>query len=556
MNDLLTNVVKPLNCQADDMAVEWEAWKGEIEMIFDVKDVTIEDKKKKLLLLLGGRDFQKICANLPEHDPDESYTALIARLDSFFSLRRSKRYERHVFRKIKQRENERFDQFVMRLRIQAAKCEWTLMQVNDNIVDQVVEGCISEKLRLKIMEKDLDLEELTVAANTLEALKEQNSLFNKETKSEASVNWVPPPKRWDPASICSKCGWRGHIAGSDTCPAKDRTCRNCNQPGHFRKCCPRTLKRKAEQENFSPYNKRHKWEQPKKQGSNIHQVDERDEAEEDDEEPKYAFHLGAMDKVPCVIGGVRLDLIVDSGASVNTIGQADWECLKKGNVKVIRQTKGSNKKLTAYGSDQPLTILGVFQALVKVGHSESIEEFYVIENGKHSLMGNKLAKSSGILRIDLSINQVKKEEPGKFPKLKGICVKLNINEDVTPVFQPYRRIPEALETKVSEKLAELERKGIIERVIGHAKWASPLVVVPKANGDIRLCVDMRRANKAIVVENFPFPTLEDLTVSVDPPRNEELLWLSKIDIKDAYFGVNLDKESRYITTFITKGTEN
>jgi hypothetical protein len=35
----------------------------------------------------------------------------------------------------------------------------------------------------------------------------------------------------------------------------------------------------------------------------------------------------------------------------------------------------------------------------------------------------------------------------------------------------------------------LERRGIIEKVKGPAKWASPLVVVPKPNGDIRLCTD-------------------------------------------------------------------
>ena len=38
---------------------------------------------------------------------------------------------------------------------------------------------------------------------------------------------------------------------------------------------------------------------------------------------------------------------------------------------------------------------------------------------------------------------------------------------------------------------------IIEPVEGPTPWVSPVVVVPKQNDEIRLCVDMRRANEAI-----------------------------------------------------------
>ncbi len=52
-----------------------------------------------------------------------------------------------------------------------------------------------------------------------------------------------------------------------------------------------------------------------------------------------------------------------------------------------------------------------------------------------------------------------------------------------------------------EKLDELEAQGIIEKVKGPARWANHLVVIPKPNGEIRLCT----ANEAIVREKFLSP---------------------------------------------------
>ena len=50
----------------------------------------------------------------------------------------------------------------------------------------------------------------------------------------------------------------------------------------------------------------------------------------------------------------------------------------------------------------------------------------------------------------------------------------------------------------NRQLDELLKEDIIEEVpSGPTEWVSPLVVVLKPDGDIRVCVDMRRANEAI-----------------------------------------------------------
>ena len=47
---------------------------------------------------------------------------------------------------------------------------------------------------------------------------------------------------------------------------------------------------------------------------------------------------------------------------------------------------------------------------------------------------------------------------------------------------------------MEKKLKELQDLDIVEDVEGTTPWVSPLVAVPKSNGDVGVCFDMRRAN--------------------------------------------------------------
>jgi hypothetical protein len=131
-------------------------------------------------------------------------------------------------------------------------------------------------------------------------------------------------------------------------------------------------------------------------------------------------------------------------------------------------------------------------------------------------------------------------------KLKNFQLKLHIDEDVVPVAQSVRRIPYSVRKKVEDKISELENLDIIEKVAGPTPWVSPIVVVPKRSGDIRLCVDMRIANSAIMRERHPIPTVEEVLSEMNGAKV-----FSKIDLKWGYHQIELDEQSRYITTFAT-----
>lgn len=64
--------------------------------------------------------------------------------------------------------------------------------------------------------------------------------------------------------------------------------------------------------------------------------------------------------------------------------------------------------------------------------------------------------------------------------------------DDAPVSQPYRRLPPTQYGEVREHITKLLKKGVIKE--SNSAYASPIVLVRKTDGSLRLCVDYRRLN--------------------------------------------------------------
>ena len=69
---------------------------------------------------------------------------------------------------------------------------------------------------------------------------------------------------------------------------------------------------------------------------------------------------------------------------------------------------------------------------------------------------------------------------------KRFVHKVKVDSKVSPVSQKLRRLPFEAREKVSAKLIELEKQGVIEK-IDSAEWVSPIVVAWKKSGDVRIC---------------------------------------------------------------------
>lgn len=98
---------------------------------------------------------------------------------------------------------------------------------------------------------------------------------------------------------------------------------------------------------------------------------------------------------------------------------------------------------------------------------------------------------------------------------------------------------------VKEKIAELEKKGIIQKESKPTAWISSMVVVSKP-GKIRICLDPRDLNKAIQRPKYQMPTLEEIL-----PRLSKAKVFSTLNAKDGFNRIGLDEESSKKTTFWT-----
>ena len=54
----------------------------------------------------------------------------------------------------------------------------------------------------------------------------------------------------------------------------------------------------------------------------------------------------------------------------------------------------------------------------------------------------------------------------------------------------------------------MEAFGVISKIYEPTDWCSEMVVVPEANGDIRICVDLTKLNGSVCREHHVMPSVE------------------------------------------------
>lgn len=351
----------------------------------------------------------------------------LAKLNEFFEPKKNSTYERHMFRALKQEKGEKIGIFAMRLRVQAEKCEFG-ESLEENIKDQIIEKCLSNKLRRELLKLgDASLDKVLKAAKISEAIDEQSKTFDHDDVDKIglndNINKIDSKPNFKPNAYnqieCSRCGFTGHRSTDDKCPARGKTCNKCNGRDHFSRKC-RSMKRirsfgnksfRPKQNIESKTGVKQETDEPLEKKNNTDETVKMIESYQSNIKGDYVFCINTNtdskteNEIDCKIGGIDVRATIDSGSKYNVIDVKDWEFLKSKLVNVLSQRKETDRTFTAYGG-HPLTIVGIFTATIETAHKQCVAEFHVVKDYGKILIGYDTGIPLGILKMGENVNRV------------------------------------------------------------------------------------------------------------------------------------------------------
>ena len=281
------------------------------------------------------------------------------------------------------------------------------------------------------------------------------------------------------------------------------------------------------------------------------------------------------------IGEIEIKGLLDSGATLNFLGKGCRELVESLNLKI--QPLSSSVR-TADGGRHDL--LGKIKTKVIFKGVEKELIFYLcpalalpiilgvpfwknfnlaphifdplVDSKSSSLVAEtSLEKPDHLLQMhDFSEEETKKlnEVIAKFRTFEKFGLgKTDIEQhsiQIVPGAQPVKHKLQMISPPVFEALAEevdrMLELGVIEECEG-SEWLNRTVLVRKP-GKNRLCLDSRDVNKYTVKDTFPLPNIDSHLQHLEASK-----FIASIDLKDAYWQVVLEKESRDKTAFTIPG---
>ena len=92
----------------------------------------------------------------------------------------------------------------------------------------------------------------------------------------------------------------------------------------------------------------------------------------------------------------------------------------------------------------------------------------------------------------------------------------------------------------------MEDQAIIRKIEEPTDWCAPMVVVPKADGSIRICTDFTRLNESVRRERHILPSIEHFLANIQGAKI-----FSKLQSNSGFHQIPLAESSQRLTTFLT-----
>ena len=190
------------------------------------------------------------------------------------------------------------------------------------------------------------------------------------------------------------------------------------------------------------------------------------------------------------------------------------------------------------------------EVLTQPESSEELEPVSLDDDPEHlTYIGSKLAEDlksllTQFLRQNQDVFAWKQADMGGIDPTV-ITHRLNVNPSFKPINQKMRSFAPKRQKAINEEVSKLLQAGAIKEV-EYPKWLANVVLVKKANGKWRLCIDFTDINKACSKDSFPLPRID---LIVDATAGHELL--SFMDAFSGYNQISMDPNDQEKTSFVT-----
>ena len=451
--------------------------------------------------------------------------------------------ERANFLFVVQSVGESYDDFLLRLREEARYCDFEKLKKAANPEEELVKikfisGLRDPEAKLRLLDgiRAKPAMSVTEMTENLQFRSQamafaSSSLGNKpfKVKEEVGFNFKKTFRKPNEKikanksnNMCTRCGGKPH--SSRPCPVLIKKCNPCENMGHFSKMC-----RNKPQPNWGKYNRQNNFCEEENVSS--------EQASPASEirmfyTKEQIFNMSVTWEY-ISINNYKLKRQVDTGADSTVISSKIWTELGK------PQLDGTIRHLEAYDGHQ-LTLLGSFTCDVEWNGNKLMQkQLEVVQSDEElGLLGRDLLTKHGVSNITAE----------HLPAVKGYKAHLKLVPGTPLMFCKARKIPLPLQDKVTEKLEQMARQGILELVQpGRVTNASPVVWQRKRSGELRLCVDLKvHINCKVMDVDYPIPDMETIFHNLHGAS-----YFGKIDLSDAYHQIELDEEAKDICTINT-----
>ena len=428
--------------------------------------------------------------------------------------------------------------------------------------DEMCQAAESTREHVSAMGKDgCTAEETAAAVHVVSRRTEQGRGANSRDRLALAESNRSLRQGTEGESECNECGWK-HGRLRQDCPAFGKICLRCGGRNHFARSCRwrrngerRNAVKSVELSNGSFSN-----------DGEVFMVTRQTKTLSLDQQVTVQVEQGNFIRFQADTGaecnvlplGVytratgdhrlreinRYDrqsaLVAYGGATINVCGEVI--------IRVWRGGKSYRLACKLVDNDTVRPILGR-RACIGMGIIRYIDNDRISQPTTEGALVFATDQQRTISQSPLTKEELQERFPSVFADKTGTLAgehHIRINEHIQPVQHVPRRLPVATREKVQRKLDELEKDGIVEKVTEPTPWISSMVTVVKPNGKLRICLDPKDLNRAVQREKYQLPTIEDVATRLTGAKV-----FTKLDARNGFWHIKMDKESSRLTTFHT-----